>query len=56
MNKIYCCYSLDLRKYLTDRGIKYEIVGLNPNNKQMFWVYIKNKKLNDALNLWTARK
>ena len=53
---LYCCYSLELRKYLTKRNIKYEVVGLNPNNQQMFWVYIRNKELNDALNLWTANK
>lgn len=53
---LYCCYSLEQRKFLTSRNIRYEIVGLNPNNQQMFWVYIRNKKLNNALNLWTARK
>ena len=53
---LYCCYSLEQRKFLTKRNIKYEVVGLNPNNQQMFWVYIRNKELNDALNLWTARK
>ena len=53
---LYCCYSLEQRKFLTSRNIRYEVVGLNPNNQQMFWVYIRNKKLNNALNLWTARK
>lgn len=55
-NCLYCCYSLEQRKFLTKQNIKYEIVGLNPNNQQMFWVYIRNEKLNDALNLWTATK
>ena len=53
---LYCCYSLEQRKFLTSRNIRYEVVGLNPNNQQMFWVYIRNKKLNNALNLWTAKK
>lgn len=39
---LYCCYSLEQRKFLTKRNIKYEVVGLNPNNQQMFWVYIRN--------------
>ena len=57
MNKkhIYCCYSLELRIFLTRHGIKYEIVGLNPNNNQMFWAYIRTDKLNNALNLWTTK-
>ena len=50
------CYSLEQRRFLTKRNIKYEVVGLNPNNQQMFWVYIRNNELNDALNLWTAMK
>lgn len=53
---LYCCYSLEQRNFLTNHNIRYEVVGLNPNNQQMFWVYIRNKKLNNALNLWTARK
>ena len=53
---LYCCYSLEQRKFLTSRNIRYEVVGLNPNNHQIFWIYIRNKELNDALNLWTARK
>lgn len=40
----------------SSHNIRYEVVGLNPNNQQMFWVYIRNKELNNALNLWTARK
>ena len=51
---LYCCYSLEQRKFLTSYNIRYEVVGLNPNNQQMFWVYIRNKKLNNALYLWTA--
>lgn len=53
---LYCCYSLEQRKFLTSHNIRYEVVGLNPNNQQMFWVYIRNKELNNALNLWNARK
>ena len=53
---LYCCYSLEQRKFLTNHNIRYEVIGLNPNNQQMFWVYIRNEKLNEVLNLWTARK
>ena len=53
--KLYCCYSLNLRRYLTDRGIKYQLAALNPNSKKMFWVYIKNSELDKALSEWSAR-
>lgn len=55
-NKLYCCYSLNLRNYLNTNGLNYEICALNPNNNKIFWVYIKNKKLDSLLNKWTSNK
>lgn len=53
-NKIlFPCYSLPMRKFLTNKGIKYELVGLHPTTHQMFWVYIKNDKLVKALLEWS---
>ena len=34
--RLYCCYSLDLRNYLYKNGVKYKVVGLNPNSKRMY--------------------
>ena len=45
MDKLYCCYSLNLRNYLFDNGLRYELAAKNPNSNQLFWVYIKNKKI-----------
>lgn len=53
--KLYCCYSLNLRRYLTNCGIRYQLAALNPNSKKMFWVYIKNSELDKALDEWSAR-
>ncbi len=44
-NKIFCCYSLELRDYLLENNFRYEVVGLNPTSKKMFWGFIKNKQL-----------
>ena len=44
-NKIFCCYSLELRNYLSSKNIKYDAVGLNPNSQKMFWAYVKDKNL-----------
>ena len=50
--KLYCCYSLNQRNYLQEHGLKYELVALNPNSKNMFWVFIKNEELNMLLDKW----
>lgn len=53
---LYCCYSLALRNYLRDSGVSYKLCALNPNSKQRFWVYVKDEKLNDLLDRWSANK
>ena len=50
-SKLLPCYSVSLRDYLTSQGIRYELVGLHPTSKAMFWVYIKNETLDDFENL-----
>lgn len=54
--KLYCCYSLNLRNYLHENGEKYQLAALNPNSKSLFWVYIKNEKLDNLLSQWSANK
>lgn len=54
--KIYCCYSVELRDYLYQRGIKYEICALNPNSNAMFWAYVRDNKLDKVLTDWSNRK
>lgn len=52
----YCCYSVALRRFLFDNGLRYEFVALNPNSKKTFWVYERNEKLNRLLKEWSSRK
>lgn len=54
--ELYCCYSLNLRNYLYENGLRYKLAALNPNSKSLFWVYIKNEKLDKLLNEWSAHK
>lgn len=56
MNKLYCCYSLNLRNFLYKNGLRYELAAKNPNSDKLFWVYIKNEKLDDLLDKWTTRQ
>ena len=54
--QLYTCYSLNLRNYLNDNGLKYKLAARNPNSNKLFWVYVKNKQLNDLLAQWTNKK
>lgn len=54
--ELYCCYSLPLRNYLYENGLRYKLAALNPNSKKLFWVYVKDDKLNVMLDRWSANK
>lgn len=54
--ELYCCYSLNLREYLNDNGLRYKLAALNPNSKSLFWVYVKDEKLDKLLNEWSRNK
>lgn len=54
--ELYCCYSLNLREFLYNNGVRYKLAALNPNSKSLFWVYIKTEKLDKLLSEWSANK
>lgn len=54
--ELYCCYSLNLRDFLYNNGVRYKLAALNPNSKSLFWVYIKDEKLDKLLSEWSANK
>jgi hypothetical protein len=54
--ELYCCYSLNLRKFLEKNELIYKLAALNPNSKSLFWVYVKDEKLDRLLNEWSANK
>ena len=56
MSKLYCCYSLNLRNYLYENGLRYELAALNPNSQKLFWVYTKTEKLDELLAKWSAER
>ena len=53
--KLSPCYSIQMRDYIASHGIRYELVGLNPETKNMCWVYIKNERLKNALEEWSKK-
>lgn len=54
-SKLFPCYSVPMRDFLNSKGIKYELVGLHPETKNMFWVYIKTEQLHKALQEWSKK-
>ena len=54
--QLYTCYSLNLRNYLYSNGLKYKLAARNPNSNKLFWVYVKDEKLNELLAKWDAKK
>ena len=54
--ELYCCYSLNLREFLFNNGVRYKLAALNPNSKSLFWVYVKDEKLDKLLSDWSANK
>lgn len=54
--ELYCCYSLNLREFLYNNGVRYKLAALNPNSKSLFWVYVKDEKLDKLLSEWSINK
>ena len=55
MSILYTCYSVPLMKFLTvNKRIRYELVACNPNTMKTFWIFIRDEKLNNALDEWSA--
>ena len=53
---LYCCYSIKLRDYLYQHGLRYKLAALNPNSQKLFWVYIKTEELDKLLTEWSTNK
>lgn len=53
--KLFPCYSVPMRDFFYSKGIRYELVGLHPETKLMFWVYVKNSKLQKAMDEWKQK-
>ena len=53
-SKLFPCYSIPLRDFLTSHGVRYELVGLHPKSHDMFWIYIKTIELEEAMNEWSS--
>ena len=55
-SKLFPCYSIPMRNYFSSKGIRYELVGLNPTSHDMFWVYVKTDELIQAMKEWNNKE
>lgn len=53
---LYVCYSIPQREYLKRNNIKYEVGGKSITTDKPFWVYVRNKKLDECLSNWSIMK
>lgn len=53
---LFPCYSLNLRNFLFDKGIKYKLFAKNSNNNKNFWIYIDDDILKKYLKEWKETK
>lgn len=55
--KVFPCYSVPLMEYITkQKNIKYVLIGLHPETHKKFWLFIKDKQLNNILTEWKETK
>ena len=52
MSKYFYCYSMNLKKFLMDNGMRYDLVANNPNNNKLFFRFERNEELCKLLDKW----
>ena len=55
-NKLYKCYSPNLKKFLCDNGLKYDMVCKDIKNDKTCWVWIQTSTLSKLLLQWSKNK
>lgn len=53
---LYICYSVPQMNFLTEKGLRYELVALNKNTGCTMWIYMRDEKLDKYLNEWSLGK
>jgi hypothetical protein len=54
--ELFPCYSFNLKDFLTSKGIKYKLVGLHPQSKMQFFVYVEDEEFKNAIEEWNKTK
>lgn len=52
-SKLYYCYSVPLRNFLSENGIRYELCAKNLNSNILMWIYVRTDNLNQQSTKWS---
>ena len=52
-SKLYYCYSVPLRNFLFENGIRYELCAKNLNSNILMWIYVRTDNLNQQSTKWS---
>ena len=56
MDRFFYCYSVRLKKFLMDNGLRYDVVAVNKNSGRTFWTFKRDDKLDSLLIQWNKSK
>ena len=56
MKKYFYCYSMNLKKFLMDNGLRYEWVDTNPKSNKLYYKSERTEELNNLLTQWSKGK
>ena len=56
MKKYFYCYSMNLKKFLMDNGLRYEWVDTNPKYNKLYYKFERTEELNYLLTQWSKGK
>ena len=54
--KIFYCYSMKLRDFFADNGLRYFNTNTNPSTDKRYWMYEGTEKLNNLLKVWRTKQ
>ena len=55
-SKYYYCYSHPQKDFLITSGMRYVMKGIHPDTNKRFWVFERDKQLDELLTEWQSRK
>ena len=56
MKKYFYCYSMNLKKFLMDNGLRYEWVDTNPKSNKLYYKFERTEELTNLLTQWSKGK
>ena len=54
--KIYRCFSRNLKEFLEDNGEEIVVKAINPDDNRTMWIFNRNNNLDKLLTKWSNNK